>query len=259
MNNSIFNYYGTWVLFIKEIKRFLAVSLQTIFAPVINAILYLIIFYPFGEYMTSFSSSDHEYGVFLIPGLVMMTVLQNAFSNSSSSMIQSKFYGNVTFMLLAPLSAIEIYTAFVAAAILRGLLVGFAVFLCGWILYDFNLEHPLLVILFTILCSGVMGAMGLIVGIWADKFDHLAGFQNFVILPMTFLSGVFYSINKLPPLWQHLSLYNPFLYMIDGLRYTTLGFSDQPFWKAVIIVTLMFIALSWWCCSILNKGYKLRY
>ncbi len=252
------NWYGTWVLFRKENLRFLEVSLQTIFAPVITAILYLIIFLPIGDDMAKYSTGSYDYGLFLIPGLAMMTILQNAFANTSSSMIQSKFYGNILFLLVAPLSPMEIYLAFVGAAVIRGIIVGVAVFACGFLFYDVTFVHPFYALFFCILCSAVMGAMGLIVGIWAEKFDHLAGFQNFVLLPMTFLSGVFYSISKLPPLWQTISLLNPFLYMIDGLRYTALGVSDQPFVFAIFMVLIFLAILTLWCYYILKSGYKLR-
>ena len=253
------NIHGTCTLFYKEVRRFLAVSLQTVFAPVITAVLYLVVFYPFGEHLAEFSAAPNlEYGVFLIPGLIMMSVLQNAFANSSSSMIQSKFFGNITFLLVSPLSATEITTAFVAAAVVRGIAVGAAVLVCGWFFYDFSLAHPWLMLVFTILCSALLGAMGLIAGIWAEKFDHLAGFQNFVLTPLTFLSGVFYSVHKLPVFWQNISTYNPFLYMIDGLRYTVIGSSDFAFSFSMLIVCISLAITLLLCVLMLRSGYKLR-
>jgi ABC-2 type transport system permease protein len=253
------NFYGTLMLFYKEVMRFLSVFMQTILAPVINAVLFLIVFYPFGEQMTGFGFSNVDYGLFLIPGLLMMSVLQNAFANSSSSMIQAKNYGNVIFMLVAPLSSFEIMLAFVAGAIVRGILVALAVYLVGGLFYEINIVHPLATFALVFLSSLVMGAMGLIAGIWADRYDHLAGFQNFVILPLTFLSGVFYSTQNLPEIWYQISLWNPFFYMIDALRFSILGQSDIDIFIsiwAIICFAISTCLCAWW---MLHTGYRLRH
>lgn len=252
------NVYGTWMLFYKETLRFLSVFMQTVLAPVINAVLFLVVFYPFGQEMTHFSFKNVDYGLFLIPGLLMMSVLQNAFANSASSMIQAKHHGNVLFMLVAPLSSFEIMLAFVSGAVIRGFLVGLAVYVMGSFFYEIPIAHPLLTLLFILICSIVMGALGLIAGIWAEKFDHLSGFQNFVILPLTFLSGVFYSTKNLPEFWHQVSLFNPFFYMIDGLRYSILGQSDFPvsisLWIILFSATII-SSISW---LMLKSGYRLR-
>lgn len=252
------NFYGTWMLFYKEIMRFLSVFMQTIFAPVINAILFLIVFYPFGQQMVGFSFSGIDYGLFLLPGLVMMSVLQNAFANSSSSMIQAKHHGNVMFMLIAPLSSFEIMLAFISGAVVRGFLVALAVYVVGSALYDISIVYPLHTIFYIITCSVVMGALGLIAGIWAEKYDHLSGFQNFVILPFTFLSGVFYSTQNLPEPWYQISLFNPFFYMIDALRYSILGQSDIDIMFSTWMIIVAAIGVSFISWLMLESGYRLR-
>jgi ABC-2 type transport system permease protein len=199
-----------------------------------------------------------SYTAFLIPGLVMMSVLQNAFANTSSSLIQSKVTGNLVFVLLAPLSHFEFYAAYILAAVFRGVVVGFGVLLItAW--YGLpTLEYPLWILTFAFLGAAILGSLGLIAGIWADKYDQLAAFQNFVIMPATMLSGVFYSIHSLPPAWQVVSHFNPFFYMIDGFRYGFFGVSDFSPWNSLAIITCFFIAVSVIALRLLQKGYKLR-
>jgi ABC-2 type transport system permease protein len=199
-----------------------------------------------------------SYTAFLIPGLVMMSVLQNAFANTSSSLIQSKVTGNLVFVLLAPLSHFEFYAAYILAAVFRGVVVGFGVFLItAW--YGLPpIEYPLWILIFAFLGAAILGSLGLIAGIWADKYDQLAAFQNFVIMPATMLSGVFYSIHSLPPAWQVVSHFNPFFYMIDGFRYGFFGVSDTSPWNSLVIITCFFIAVSVIALRLLQKGYKLR-
>lgn len=245
-------------LFYKEILRFYKVILQTVAAPIITALLYLLIF--------SHVLSGHvqvypgvHYTAFLIPGLVMMSVLQNAFSNSSSSLIQSKITGNIVFVLLPPISYMEFFLAYVAAAIVRGMVVGAGVFLVALFFAEVPLQNVAWVIAFAFFGSALLGIMGLIAGIWADKFDQLAGFQNFVIVPLTFLSGVFYSIHSLPPFWQTVSHGNPFFYIIDGFRYGFFGISDVSPWTSLAVVLVCCLALSWLTLELLKSGYKLRH
>ena len=221
---------GFLTLLRKEILRFWKVGFQTVAAPVVTALLYLLIF--------SHVLEDHvriydnvPYTAFLVPGLVMMSVLQNAFANSSSSLIQSKVTGSVVFMLLAPISYRAFWAAYVAAAALRGLLVGLGVFLVTLGFAGAHLEAPLWILVFAVLGGAVLGTLGVIAGIWADKFDQLAAFQNFLIMPLTFLSGVFYSIHSLPPFWQQVSHWNPVFYMIDGFRYGFFAMSDVSPWQ----------------------------
>lgn len=248
---------GPWTLFKKEILRFWRVSFQTVAAPVMTALLYLLIFsHVLGGRVEVYPGVP--YTVFLIPGLIMMSVLQNAFANSSSSLIQSKVMGNIIFVLLTPLSYLEFFLAFLAASIIRGLVVGFSIYLLAICFIDLPLTHPLFILAFAIAGSGMLGAFGIIAGLWAEKFDQMAAFQNFVIMPLSFLSGVFYSIHSLPPFWQKVSHLNPFFYMIDGFRYGFFGQGDISAWFSLSVVVGSFIALSFITIGMLKAGYKLR-
>ena len=248
---------GFLTLFYKELLRFYKVSLQTIMAPVITALLYLLIFAQvIGQRIEVFQ--DVSYASFLIPGLIMMAVIQNAFANSSSSLIQSKVVGNIIFVLMSPLSHLEFFLAFALAAAVRGLVVGFGVYLVAIIFVDLPMHNVFIVLVFAVLCSVTLGVMGIIAGIWAEKFDQLAGFQNFVIMPMSFLSGVFYSIRSLPEVWQTISRFNPFFYMIDGFRYGFFGESDIRPGTSIIIVGIALLLLSLITLWLLKRGYKLR-
>ena len=248
---------GFPTLLFKEIKRFYKVAFQTVAAPVLTAVLYLMIFGHVLEGKEVYGRLS--YTAFLIPGLVMMSVLQNAFANTSSSLIQSKITGNLVFVLLAPLSHFEFYAAYILAAVFRGVVVGLGVFLItAW--YGLpTLEFPLWILTFAFLGAGILGSLGLIAGIWADKYDQLAAFQNFIIMPATMLSGVFYSIHSLPPAWQAVSHFNPFFYMIDGFRYGFFGVSDISPWSSLIIVASFFVVVSAIALRLLQKGYKLRH
>ena len=241
----------------KEVLRFWKVSFQTVAAPVLTAVLYLLIF---GHVLEGrvLVYDRISYTAFLIPGLVMMSVLQNAFANSSSSLIQSKITGNLVFMMLPPISYLEFFGAYVLASMVRGLVVGCGVLAVTVWFVDLHLAAPLWVLVFALLGAAILGALGLIAGIWADKFDQIAAFQNFVILPLTFLSGVFYSIHSLPPLWQAASHLNPFFYMIDGFRYGFFGVSDFPPLASLAVVGVSFALLSSVCLLLLRSGYKLR-
>jgi ABC-2 type transport system permease protein len=247
--------FGT--LFYKELLRFWKVALQTILAPVITALLYLLIF--------SHVLARHEvypgvaYTAFLIPGLVMMAVLQNAFANSSSSLIQSKITGNIVFVLLPPISYREFFLAYVAASMVRGVVVGLGVLAVALWFTPVPLRHPPWALAFAFFGSALMGALGVVAGIWAEKFDQMAGFQNFIIMPLTFLAGVFYSIHSLPPFWQGASHLNPFFYMIDGFRYGFFGISDIPPATSLVVVAVACLAVSLATLHLLKTGYKLRY
>jgi ABC-2 type transport system permease protein len=248
---------GPWTLFKKELLRFWRVGFQTVAAPVMTALLYLLIFsHVLGSRVEVYPGVP--YTVFLIPGLIMMSVLQNAFANSSSSLIQSKVMGNIIFVLLTPLSYIEFFLAFLAASIIRGLCVGFSIYLVSICFIDLPLNHPWIILAFAVFGSGMLGAFGIIAGLWAEKFDQMAAFQNFVIMPLSFLSGVFYSIHSLPPVWQTVSHFNPFFYMIDGFRYGFFGMSDISPWFSLSVVIASFIALSLVTIGMLRAGYKLR-
>lgn len=249
---------GFLTLLYKELLRFWKVGFQTIIAPMVSTLLYLLIFFHVLEVHTQVYPGV-AYTTFLIPGLVMMAVIQNAFANSSSSMIQSKISGNIVFVLLSPLSYRAIFFAYILASIVRGLLVGLGVYLVTLIFFDIPLLLPLWALLFVILGSAILGALGLIAGIWADKFDQLAAFQNFIILPFTFLSGVFYTIHSLPIGWQYLSHLNPFFYMIDGFRYGFFGVSDISPYISLMIVAICLMVISLLAIRMLKIGYKLRY
>jgi ABC-2 type transport system permease protein len=258
LNKPILEYgSGFPTLLRKEIKRFYKVAFQTVAAPVLTAILYLMIFGHVLEGKEIYGRLS--YAAFLIPGLVMMTVLQNAFANTSSSLIQSKVTGNLVFVLLAPLSHFEFYAAYILAAVFRGIVVGLGVFLItAW--YGLpSIEYPLWILTFAFLGAAILGSLGLIAGIWADKYDQLAAFQNFFIMPATMLSGVFYSIHSLPPAWQVVSHFNPFFYMIDGFRFGFFGVSDISPWTSLAIVGSFFIVVSVIALRMLQKGYKLRH
>ncbi len=249
---------GFFALFYKEVKRFWRVSFQTVAAPVLTAILYLMIFgHVLEDHVKVYDAIS--YTAFLIPGLVMMSLLQNSFANTSSSIIQSKITGNLIFVLLAPLSHIEFFSAYVLAAMVRGLVVGLGVFLATCWFTSIHFEYPLWILIFALLSSGVLGALGLIGGIWAEKFDQLAAFQNFFIMPATMLSGVFYSIHTLPAVWQSISHFNPFFYMIDGFRFGFFGVSDVSPWFSVTVVGVFFMLVAAIALRMLASGYKLRH
>jgi ABC-2 type transport system permease protein len=252
--------HGWLTLLYKELLRFWKVAFQTIAAPILTALLYLLIFSHALESHVAVFDGRVRYTAFLVPGLVMMSVLQNAFANSSSSLIQSKITGNLIFVLLPPLSPLEIFGAYVLGAMVRGLTVGLGVFLVTlWFLPDvLALAHPLWAFAFAFLGSLILGVLGLIAGIWADKFDQLAAFQNFIIVPLTFLSGVFYSIHSLPPFWQAASRWNPFFYMIDGFRYGFFGLSDVPPLLSLALVAGCCAVLSALTLALLRSGWKLR-
>jgi ABC-2 type transport system permease protein len=248
---------GFQTLFYKEILRFWKVATQTVTAPILTAMLYLLIFgHVLDKHIQVFEGVS--YTAFLIPGLVMMSVLQNAFSNASSSLTQSKMTGNIIFILLPPLSYWELFSAYVLAAVVRGLAVGLGVLVITVWFVDLSFEKPLWIVLFALLGAAMLGAMGLIAGIWAEKFDQLAAFQNFLIVPATFLSGVFYSIHSLPPIWLTISRFNPFFYMIDGFRYGFFGQSDVDPMLSLAIVLAFFILFAGIALGMLKSGYKLR-
>ena len=248
---------GTWTLLKKELLRFWRVVFQTVAAPVITGILYLLIF----SHVLDSRTEVYEgvpYSAFLIPGLIMMSLLQNAFANSSSSLVQSKVMGNIVFILLTPLTYIQFFIAFLIASIVRGLFGGLAIYLLAIIYIDLPLMHPWFIVSFSILGGALLGTFGILAGIWADRFDQMAAFQNFVIMPLSFLSGVFYSIHSLPPVWQSISKFNPFFYMIDGFRYGFFGQSDISPYISMAIVLTFFIMLASLSIRLLKTGYKLR-
>lgn len=248
---------GVYTLFAKEVWRFMKVFVQTILTPVVTALLYLLVF---GQALEG-NVEVYEgvtYSAFLIPGLMMMSIIQNAFANTSSSLIQSKMMGNLVFVLLSPISSLEFFIAFTAAAVVRGVLVALAVYLVAILFIDLPLAALWAIVAFAVLGSATLGVLGLIAGVWAEKFDQLAGFQNFFILPLSFLSGVFYSIHSLPGMWQTVSQFNPFFYLIDGFRYGFFGQSDADPMLSLMVTLVFLVALSLVGLLMLQKGYKIR-
>jgi ABC-2 type transport system permease protein len=248
---------GWQTLFYKEVLRFWKVSFQTVAAPVLTAVLYLLIFGHVLEGQVKVYDTIN-YTAFLVPGLVMMSVLQNSFANSSSSLIQSKVMGSLVFVLLTPLSHWSWFVAYVGSSVVRGLAVGAGVFIVTAFFATPTFGAPLWIIVFAVLGAALLGALGLIAGLWAEKFDQIAAFQNFIIMPMTFLSGVFYSIHSLPSFWQTVSHLNPFFYMIDGFRYGFFGVSDVSPWLSLAIVLTALLAVSAVAVHLLRIGYKIR-
>lgn len=258
MSGAAARFEGAGMLFYKEVLRFWKVSFQTVAAPVLTAVLYLLIFgHVLSDRVQVFEGVG--YTSFLVPGLVMMSVLQNSFANSSSSLIQSKITGNLVFLLVTPLSHWAWYAAYVGAAMVRGLAVGLGVFVVTvWFGRPAFME-PGWILVFAVLGAGLLGTLGLIAGLWAEKFDQLAAFQNFIVMPMTFLSGVFYSVKSLPAFWQAVSHLNPFFYMIDGFRRGFFGASDVSPWLSLGIVGTSYVVVASVALRLLASGYKLRH
>ena len=256
---------GWRALFYKEVLRFWKVGFQTVGAPVLTSVLYLLIFgHVLEDHVKVYDGVG--YTAFLIPGLVMMSVLQNAFANSSSSMVQSKIMGNLVFLLLTPLSHWSWFFAYTLSAVVRGMAVGMGVLLATALfvwqssVLNFSLvpQEPLWALVFAFSGAALLGALGLIAGLWAEKFDQMAAFQNFIIMPMTFLSGVFYSIHSLPDFWQWVSHLNPFFYMIDGFRYGFFGQSDVSPWLSLGVVGVSLLLISAVAVYLLRIGFKIR-
>jgi ABC-2 type transport system permease protein len=249
---------GFRTLFRKEVLRFWKVSFQTVAAPVLSALLYLVIFsHALAGHVEAYPGVG--YVQFLVPGLAMMSMLQNAFANASSSIIQSKITGNIVFILLAPLTPGDLFAAYLLAAVVRAVVVGAGVVLAVAWLVPLPPPNILWLAAFAFVGSGILGALGIVAGIWAEKFDQLAAFQNFVVMPLTFLAGVFYSVQSLPPFWQAASHFNPFFYAIDGFRYAFFGQADVSPWTSLAIAGAAFCALSWSTLRLLQRGYKLRH
>ena len=249
---------GFPTLLYKEVLRFWKVSFQTVAAPVLTTLLYLVVFaHALADHVQVFPGVS--YVQFLVPGLAMMSMLQNSFANSSSSLIQSKMTGNIIFILLPPMAAGEIFAAYLLAAMVRGLVVGVGVFAATLWLVPLPAPNAAWLAAFAVVGCGMLGTMGILAGIWSEKFDQLAAFQSFLVMPLTFLAGVFYSMHSLPAAWQSVSKLNPFFYAIDGFRYAFFGQSDVSPWTSLAIATGAFAALSWLTLLLIARGYKLRH
>jgi ABC-2 type transport system permease protein len=252
---------ASWVgfrtLLYKEVLRFWKVAFQTIAAPVLTGVLYLLVFgHVLDQRVEAFAGV--RYSAFLVPGLVMMSLLQNAFANSSSSLIQSKIMGNLVFVLLPPLSHVQFFAAYALSSVLRAVVVGLGVFAVTSLIALPPVNAPVWILVFGLLGAAMLGVLGIIAGIVSDKFDQLASFQNFIITPATFLSGVFYSVHSLAPFWQALSRANPFFYMIDGFRYGFFAQSDVDPWQSLAIVSVSLLLAAGIAIRMLARGYKLR-
>ncbi|QHS11128.1 ABC transporter permease [Sinimarinibacterium sp. NLF-5-8] len=241
----------------KEIRRFWAVLGQTVAAPVVTAVLYLLVFAQALEGRAS-AYEGVSYTEFLVPGLIMMAVIQNAFANTSSSLLQSKIMGNLVFLQMSPLSPLEWFGAYILAALFRVILVTLAMFAVIWFFVPLTIHAPLALLATFFLTASSLAAMGIVAGIVAEKFDHMATFTNFFIMPLSFLSGVFYSVHSLPPLWQSASYLNPFFYMIDGFRYGFFGHADVSIGYSLLWCAGFFVLASSLALWMLMTGYKLK-
>jgi ABC-2 type transport system permease protein len=251
------NPYGCRTLFVREIRRFMRVNMQTVVAPALTALLYLVVFrYAMGD--RHVPGLDVDYFTFLIPGLVMMSMLQNAFANTSSSVITSKVMNVHIYLLMAPLSAIEVVGAFLAAAVIRAVVVAIVFLAVLMPFADIPVTHVWMILLYGICGSAIMGGLGLVGGMWSRKFDDMALVNNFVILPLTFLSGVFYSVEQLPPFWQQVNHFNPFFYIIDGFRHGFIGVGDTDPATAAGIVLAAVVLCFVGCCLLWRSGWRLK-
>jgi ABC-2 type transport system permease protein len=251
------NWTGTWTLYSKEVTRFLKVYLQSVFAPVITSLLFLAIFtLALGRSVETVVGVP--FTVFLAPGLMMMAMIQNSFANTSSSMVISKVQGNIVDVLMPPMSPGELTFAYAAAGATRGVMVGVVTGLAMWVFVPMRIHDPLLILFHACGASLMMSLLGLIGGIWADKFDHIAAVTNFVILPLSFLSGTFYSIERLPGTWNTVAHFNPFFFMIDGFRSGFIGHADSPPALGVAVIFAINVGLWVWARWMFVSGYKLK-
>jgi len=251
------NWIGLWTLYLKEVRRFVKVLTQTIAAPVITSLLYLAIFaLSIGALRPAVQGVP--FVQFLAPGLIMMTMIQNAFANTSSSILISKVQGNIVDVLMPPLSALELNIAFAMAGVTRGLVVGLATAIVMLPFVTLHVQHPWIMLFFAFGASLMLSLLGILGGIWAEKFDHMQAITNFVVLPLTFLSGTFYSVQQLPPLAQTITHYNPVFYLIDGFRYAFTGQSDGSLAIGIAVVIGVNLALWLLCQSLLQRGYRLK-
>jgi ABC-2 type transport system permease protein len=248
---------GVWSLYEKEVRRFMSVFGQTIAAPVVTTLLFLAVFT-----VAPGRGGTIIYGVsyaeFLAPGLAIMAMAQNAFANTSSSIVISKVQGNIVDLLLPPLSPGDIMIGMTGSGVTRGVLVGVVVGLAMWIFVPWRITHPLFVLYHGLAGALMLSLLGIIGGIWSEKFDHIAAVTNFVVTPATFLSGSFYTLDRLPPLWQEVARLNPFFYMIDGFRYGFIGASDAPVGAGLAIMGLVDAALALLAYQMIRTGYKLK-
>jgi len=251
------NWIGLQTLIGKEIGRFISVYTQTIIAPMMTTLLFYAVFaLAFGGITRQIG--DVNYMDFIAPGLVMMTMVQNAFANTSSSLVIAKVQGNIVDVLMPPLSAFELYLGYVVGGIFRGLCVGLAVGLIIHLVVGVSIHALWAIVVFAVLGNMMLATIGLAAGVWSEKFDHIAAVTNFIVTPLTFLSGTFYSITQLPPFWENLAHYNPFFYMIDGFRYGFIGYSDGNVMIGLATMIAMNVAISLLTYRMIKNGYKIK-
>lgn len=251
------NWLGLWTLYMKEVRRFLKVHFQTVFAPVVTTLLFLAIF------ALAIGRDDQTAGgvafmEFLAPGLIMMAMVQNAFANTSSSLIIAKVQGNIVDVLMPPLSAGEQTFAFAMGGVSRGIVVGVAVALVMAFFVRLHIHSVAFIVFHGVMASLMLALLGMIGGIWADKFDHMAAVTNFIVTPLSFLSGTFYTIDRLPEGWHLIALLNPFFYMIDGFRYGFIGHADGSLMIGVAAVSAANAVLASVAYWMFRSGYKLK-
>ena len=251
------NALGLYTLYMREVRRFLKVYTQTIVGPVVTTLLFLAVFaLALGPVVTKVGGVP--FMEFLVPGLIMMAMVQNAFANTSSSMMIAKVQGNIVDTLMPPLSAHELTLGHAMGGVTRGLMVGVAVAIVVSFIVPFGLHNVGFILYFAVGASLMLSLLGVIGGIWSDKFDHIAALTNFVITPLSFLSGTFYSIKRLPEAAQMVAHFNPFFYMIDGFRYGIIGQADTSVWTGMAVVAVVDAALWWVCWRMFATGYKLK-
>ena len=256
MNN--YNYLCFFTLIKKEIYRFLKVGIQTIIGPAISSLLFLAVFsLALGRSINTINGIELPY--FIAPGLIMMTMLQNSFANSASSIGQAKFQGNIIDIMMAPLNNLELALGYIIGSIVRGIICGIVTFLGVIFFVPLEVYSFIALIFYALMGCTMMGALGTIVGIWADKWDQQQGITNFIVLPLTFLSGTFYSISRLPDFWQNISSFNPFFYNIDGFRYAFTGVSDSSLFNGALILILINSFLVIFCYLLFRNGYKIKF
>ena len=253
-----YNYLCVFTLFKKEVFRFLKVGIQTVVGPAISSLLFLAVFsLALGRSVNQINNVNLS--EFIAPGLIMMTMLQNSFANGASSIGQSKFQGNIVDILMAPLSDYELATGYIFGAIARGVICGLATFIVILFFVPLSIHSYFALFFYTIMGCFMMGSMGVMVGIWADKWDQQQGITNFIVLPLTFLSGTFYSISRLPEFWQNFAMFNPFFYNIDGFRYAFTGVSDSSLFQGVIFLLIINVILIIFCYLMFRNGYKIKF
>ena len=252
-----FNWLGLRTLYVREVKRFFKVWMQTVLSPMATSLLYMLVFVTaIGRARASVAGVDFAH--FVGPGLIMMSILNNAFANSSSSLLQAKMMGLTPDFLTPPLSSVEQASAFTAGAVTRGLLVGLITAVSVWFFTHFTIAHWWATVYFAFSAALMLGLAGVFVGLWSEKFDHLAAVTNFLIMPLTFLSGTFYLVDNLPEPFRTISQYNPFFYVIDGFRYGFIGVADGSLGVGIVVTLVLNLILAVGCWTLFRTGYRLR-